>query len=584
MDFDTEKDSLDLKEMVGKYETDGFLAQIATLLPLIGPPIRYKPFHVLDAPMKMLTYLGGLNIYANTIDRIPYTFDEQDWERIVMQMVKVKGGYFDKFMPPAGADNDGYYEFYRVSMPVFMDYFDTGPTNFEEQEIERITRIFGPFDLEIAQKYKLSVACFIEIYNAIDHLLSLNLNRYIVLLKDPECEAYWNQMRQLDVSPADWKYNGDNPNLIELVTIMKDMSERHKINIENLYHLGQERVSAFISLFLCNKSNDIQYSLYTDENILMAKPLYRLTDGRLLVLHDKQILTAIYNLLYNFCKSLGNNGDRLYKRRGTYLEDKTSEVLKDYFGRGAHIHTEYKIDSKAQERQDILILFKGLALIIEVKSGDRVEPHDKTISSYEKVYRNFKRNIQKGYDQAFRIKQLFDSKTDFDIYDNKGIFRYRVKVKNYHNVFSMIVTLDKFGPIQTDLTQILILEESDNYPLSICIDDLETLLLSMKKLKKGPGDLIRFLKWRQRLQGRLKMSDELSIWGTFLTSPQFSLVEDPNVHFQPGEAADEIFDELYIKGLGFANEKNIEKKKSDRWITFNPSHLSDYASGKKPFR
>lgn len=583
MKFDIEEDSRILRELIGKYETDGFLGQIAILLPMIGPPIPYRPFNALDSPMKMLTYMGGLNIYAETSERIPYKFDHKEWEKIIKQMVKVKAGYYDKFLPGPDDDHKKYYDYYKVSMPVFMDYFDTGPTNYEEQEIERIQRMFASFEKEIFFQFGLSINDFIAIYNEIDQQLLLNNNRYLTLLENPICKEFWGRMKTLDILPAEWKYEGNEADLIELIKGMQHKEEKYKIRVEDLYHYGKDKVDGFLSLFLCKKDQGEDYLYYTSENIIMAKPLFRLNDGRILVLLDKQILSAIFNLLNSFCKSVGKNGDRLYKKRGNYLQEKIIEVLKTYFGKEAFIYEEYKLHPKAQDRQDVLLLCKGLSLVIEAKAGDRVEPHAKAMKAYEQVYRNFSRNIQKGYDQAFRIKSLFDNKTDFDIYNDKEIFNYRVKTKNYHSVFSLIVTLDKFGPVQTDITKILNLHEGDNvYPLSICIDDLETLLLSMKKMKKGQGDLIQFLKWREKMQGRVKTDDELSIWGTFLTNPKFKPASDPDMHFIPGEKAHDLFDELYNKGLGFVNEKNIDKKKSSNWIVYNPAKISEYISGKRP--
>lgn len=54
--------------------------------------------------------------------------------------------------------------------------------------------------------------------------------------------------------------------------------------------------------------------------------------------------------------------------------------------------------------------------------------------------------------------------------------------------------------------------------------------------------------------------------------------------FLPDQQVDEIFDELYRKGLGLKNEKNFDKKISNKGITFNPSHVSDYISGKRPIQ
>lgn len=59
-----------------------------------------------------------------------------------------------------------------------------------------------------------------------------------------------------------------------------------------------------------------------------------------------------------------------------------------------------------------------------------------------------------------------------------------IKTKNYHKAVSIVVTLERFGQIQTDLSTILKIYGKDDYPWSICIDDLEIFLLQMEKLGK----------------------------------------------------------------------------------------------------
>ena len=577
MEYNIDTDSKKLREMVGSYDCDGFMGQVAVLLSMIRPPIPYKPFHVLDAPMKMLTYMAGLNLSADQDIRKPYHFDEHEWKQIIMQMVKVKAGYFDLFMPPTDADKIEYYEFYKVSMPVFMEYFDNGPTNFEEQVIERIERIFSPIEKELTEKFGLGVKDFVAIYNEIDNQLFLNLNRYTALLKNPICKEFWDRMYKAKTSPAEWKYDGDEKDLIELVQIMKYQEERFKVSKDTLCaFFDRTKIDCFLSILMCKQEPDAAYLYYADINKVMRKPIYQLGDGRILIVHDKQILDAIFNHLYDFCRTI-KNGDRLFRRRGNYLQEKIVEVLKHFFGQSAFIYDEYKTAPKGHDRQDILVLAKGLALVIEAKAGDRVEPGRETKQAFEQIYYNFKRNIQKGYEQAYRLKKKFDTKEDFDIYDRNDVFQYRVKTKHYHNIFSIIVTLEKFGPVQTDLTKILEMDtDDDQYPLSICIDDLETLLLTMKKKKKGIGDLIRFLTMREALQGRLRISDELSIWGEFILNPNFKPKDDLNVHFMPGERADDLYDDEYASGLGFVNEKNIDRKKDERWVNFSPAKISEF--------
>jgi len=51
MEFDIEKDSNDLKELVSQYQPDDFIGDIAELITLIEPPrMQIYPFQGFDSP------------------------------------------------------------------------------------------------------------------------------------------------------------------------------------------------------------------------------------------------------------------------------------------------------------------------------------------------------------------------------------------------------------------------------------------------------------------------------------------------------------------------------------------------------
>ena len=89
-------------------------------------------------------------------------------------------------------------------------------------------------------------------------------------------------------------------------------------------------------------------------------------------------------------------------------------------------------------------------------------------------------------------------------------------------------------------------------------------------MKLGQGNLIKFLSWRQELQGRVHTNDETDIWATFLQKPKFSIPEEKQTTFRPSPMVGELFEELYKQGLGFTKEKNYDKKKDKRWKVLAP--------------
>ena len=585
--FDIEAESKSLKELVCKFDSEKLLSDISDLLTQIDSPgILLHPFQGLDSPLRQLLYVASLSISSNKEtaihNRTPTT---EEWKKIIFHVIRAKAGYFDLFLPKEEDDKVEYYEFYRVAMPVFMNYFSAGSLNFEEQEIDRIERRFQNFNIEIKNKFGLTVQNFISIYNLIDETFNDKLNRVFNLMRDDnECKEFCDKQEDKKTSPKDWIYEGSNSNLKEVILFFKDIGEKHKINKTALYDkYDSKKIDTFFELFTVEKA-ERNFLFYTQKNPIEFAPLFKLFDNRYLAISTKQILYAINNLLEDFCLDKKNKlNDRFVRNRGNKLQTKTEEVFAAFFKKDFHIHNEYTVTPNG-DGQDILILYKGICLIIETKAGKEPTPPsvpNDTRKVYEIIYRKFKNDIQEGYTQAFRIKKLFDTKTDFDIYDKGKNLKHRVRTRNYHSVFSLIVTEESYRKPQIDLSLLLKLDSTDNlYPFSVSIDDLEIILLTLRKQKMSVADFIHFLTLREKLQGRLECNDELELWGAFINNKKFSVPDEPDMHFKTFPEMTDIYDDLYKRGLGFKNEKLIDKKKSGRWEFMEPISRSRFNQNK----
>jgi hypothetical protein len=573
-DFDIDRDSANLKDLVAQYDSETFIADIAVLLTLIDfPRIPYYPFQGLDSPLRQLTYLASLNLSSHS-DKVSEqeVSSNNQWREIVKQTITVRAGYYEQLLPGENDDEAEFYKFYKVAMPVFNNYFDTGDLNFEEQEVERVSKLFTPFDSVIITELGLSTAQLLDIYHLIDNVLEVKLNTPLAILrKDEEASRFWNAMFEKKVHPQEWEYSGDNQNIFELVNFMKNRGEKFTISKDDLYDGSNNGVvDLFLDLFSIERVADDSYVYYTQPNKVLLNPIFRKQDGRYLIIYVKQIVHAIYKRLHEVLSS-STKRESFFTFRGKALQEKTVELLEQYFGSKAHIYNEYKVDGKAQ---DVLLLYQGLALIIENKAKREFQFSGvpDTMNIYKQFAGSFKKSIRDGYQQCWRIKDKFYYEDEFTISDLKNNPVFTVKTSKYHSVFSIIITQDKFREPQINLPDLLELhEDDDTYPLSISIDDFEVLILTLIKLKIGPGRLIRFLKIREQLQGRLKSNDELEIWGGFLVNKKFEVPDDPQMHYQTFPEMADIYDQLYKKGLGFKNEKNLDKKKSGRYLFFEPT-------------
>ena len=94
--------------------------------------------------------------------------------------------------------------------------------------------------------------------------------------------------------------------------------------------------------------------------------------------------------------------------------------------------------------------------------------------------------VQLGYDQCRRVESVLLSGKDVDILDASNMHKVlcHLKSKNIGDVWSIVVTDFEYVVIQTNLGPLLKKDEEALYPWSVCVDNLESMLL-MKKILKG---------------------------------------------------------------------------------------------------
>lgn len=568
-EFNIDKDSAYLKNLVAAFDPTYFLAEIAELLKLDGHGrIPYRPFDSLDSPLRQLTYLGYLNLTSDKgLIKNLRAPTQEEWDSIVEYSVRVKAGYYDAFLPAPDEDDEAYHELYKVAMPVFFDFHDTGTINYEEQELARIEDLFTPFDDIINGAFGLSVEDFIQLYDAIGEAIQLLFNEPLRLLQsDEELQAYKNEMRDKEVRPSEWRYAGENENIKRFISLMTNHLERNTISIDfDKQGIDKGKFERFRQIFSIERTPGA-FQYYTEPNELLLNPLFRLGENSILVISHKQLVHAIFKKLYN-AVTASPKAERFFTLRGNYLQQKVVSLFRKFLKNGGHYYNEYKIDGNGQ---DVLILYGSLAFILEMKAGKEVQlskmPDVKHL--YKQYLKTFEKNIDEAYVQCYRVKENFLNKNILSIHDKDNNHVFDVRTKNYRNAFCLIITQDRFRNPQVNLPDLLHIYEDDQYPLSICIDDLEIIILTLIKLKMTPGQLERMLIQREKLQGRLKTTDELEIWGHLIFNKAFKIPDDEDIHFSPGIGYVGKFDELYSNGLGFVNERNLDRKTSPQWKKF----------------
>lgn len=565
MNIDIEFKSKELKKFISKYDTNIFLGDLRSLMDYISSDPPMPSLRNLKSPLRQLYYLASLHLTSSKKEEneIIAQYSDEDWDHIVNLLNEIELGY-DQLLLPDNLEELSKEEAkkYIVTIPTFLSFFNQGALNYQEQIIERIEKQFIPFDGTIRDKFGLEVNDFLSFYFAIDTLIHIKINKVIPKEDNQSWESFVNEMCDKKIMLPDW--NDYLPEHIKyFFESMYDKGIVRRIEKkELLQQFSEEQINLFLDLFsLERKGTNFLY--FSEKNPLHKKPIFKTESKEYQVFETKQILYSIYDLLNEYCKNDAKIKDRYLKNQKELVELKIIEIFRPFLLKDYKIHHNYYLDEK---EQDILILHKGIALIIEVKAYKKREPQRDPSKAFRKIKDDFQREIGYGYKQAFRVKERFLDNDTFEIKSKKGEVIDTIRGKNYFSAYCIIVTLERYGQIQIDLSNLLDIYEDDEYPYSICVDDLEVFILAMLKKGKNFKNFIQFLYMRQFLHGHIYSNDELQICGAYL-GKKLSLKEcRSKAPIFTNPEMDLIFDDLYEKGLGFKNEINLEKKKSGKYL------------------
>lgn len=275
-----------------------------------------------------------------------------------------------------------------------------------------------------------------------------------------------------------------------------------------------------------------------------------------------QVILSINNFLEREITKKGKRKDKYLKLKGDLLENNILSLFKKFFGTEAKYYQSYYINGN---EQDILIIWKDFAFIIEAKGYNIREPFRNPEKAFPRIKDDFKKSIGYGYEQTKRVEEIIVSNNKLIIKDSKGKITEELDTAKIKECFSIIVNINSFGLVQNDLSYLLDINENDVFPWAVKIDDLEIFILTLIAQKKSPNYLINFLFFREELHGKITCSDELEICGGYLTK-KINSKKVKNLKLLKSQPDfGDIFDQQYRKKMGFKNEKNLYEKQSGNY-------------------
>lgn len=563
-----ESKSQELKDLISTFNTQWFLGNISGLMTHIGSGSAEDELAELSSPMRQIYFLGGLLVSSDPKNGKEIQYSDEKWDTIVRLLNEIEIEYDKIFFPKPDEEIDEEWKKIRtVAMPSFLSYFNQGPLNYEEQTINWVRNLYSQLDTIIEKATSLKTEHFIQFYENIDALMQRNFQGFTSNreLLNPD----WEKYTKLSVEPVDGIPN-----------IMLDMFEERRpmmsyvadLGIINRFlpqdivsdNLSLVQVNIIIGLLSCSrkKSDFLYYTATKPGNPLYEKPIVDIGEGMFQVFETKQVIHAIDNFLESTCSKNEEITTKLIEKKGKLLESQIVKLFEKFLKEDFKVYTGYYVDGC---EQDILILWKDFAFIIEAKGYKLHEPFRDPNRAFIRIKNDFKGSIGYGYTQTKRVEQKFIDQVILRIDDKNGNLIEEIDTTKYKDQdFSIIVNLKSFGQIQNDLSTLLEIAPDDAFPWVVKLDDIEVFLLTLLAKKKSPLSFINYLLIRENMHGKLICSDELEICGGYLSGSITERKMEKAEIIVTTPALANLFDQQYNEEMGFDNEKYLNEKRSGK--------------------
>jgi len=558
-----------LKDIVATYDTQWLLGDLSFLI-RTGKDRANDHLGKLSSPLRQLYYIAGLNISSDNANGNDIGYTPEKWNQISVLLNEIENDYQKLFFPNNPEEvTEEWKRVRQVAMPSFFSYFNQGPLNYEEQVLNWTRDLFTPLDAIIESVTSVKTEDFIQLYENLDKLNQINFQAHGTRkdLLRPNWKDYTKiQMEVPDGVPDFIKEIGERD--AHLHSFMADHGMIDRFYPEEIVsaNLPIEKIKVILNLLTAHRTetNFLYYTETKPGNPLYEKPIVDIGEGMFQVFEVKQVIHAVENLLEQICIATTENTTKYVNKKGKLLEHKIVELLSDFFKTDIKVYQGYYVDGC---EQDILILWKNYAFIIEAKGYSLNEPFRNPEKAFIRIKNDFNACIGYGYEQTRRVEKKFIDCVPLRITDKNGNLIVEIDTTKYEQDFSIIVNLKTFGQIQCDLATLIKLEnEDDVYPWAVKLDDLEIFLLTLIAQKKKPTDFVNFLLMRETLHGKLICGDELEVCGGFLIDKlKQKQIDNASVIATTPDLGN-IFDKQYYKTMGFKNEKYLYEKQSGKYV------------------
>ena len=363
-------------------------------------------------------------------------------------------------------------------------------------------------------------------------------------------EAYDIDMETLFCGLDQLEKNLSSGRLQAMNNLIKQMNRLEEFDIQNLPedYLEEGRTYAMqaigLDLFDVKKSTNWPNDLIQDLSLEIGEDKLFLSEGefcgwpiRTLPIKMKPFIKIgeiyycfdYYNLFDNFYRAfrkitvekIQNGVDRWKKIQGHSSEKTVSDVFRSLLpGSKIHLSNFYPIGSRESAENDILIEYKDVLIIVEVKAGAFTP--SPAITDYQSHINALNSLVIKAEKQALRVKKYIESAEKVYFYDGDDLEAktFSIVKSNYSQIYLFDVTLADFNDIAAHMEKIKVADAKEDI-IVLSLNDLWVY----KAYFDSPLQFVHFIKQRQ-LATRAKamsISDELDHLGLYIDKNMYAL-------------------------------------------------------------
>ncbi|CAM4330659.1 NERD domain-containing protein [Gillisia limnaea] len=554
--FDIRQKSLEIQDIISIYTKESFVCFFADFIRHNPERNHFGFSHKLKSKLKDSLYLIMLRLSSPIIGEEVLIFSEEvdkNLQKVADILLQIVGFYLGDIYSKDFDEIKNERHKTIVHEMAFKDYFQNGVLNYREQELNKVIRLFHPYQDKIKERLGIEFKSLIDIFQYSEEDYRKKSIKY-------KSFAFKNEFAKF----ARKSFNGEIPNN-EFSNEFSHLSEHIQNDFLDFYErphscllftkadyydmFDENDVDIFCELFSLPMDGVYDILFYSQPNPLGSKPIIKINDTEYLNVYQKQLPTALYSLLYTTLTASGKETEQVNLRRGkVILENHTREIFERFFKKSKHlqIFNNYYVNENTEEK-DLLIIADRNAFIIECKSSRNREPRRDITQAFQRIKSDFNHCIQKGYEQCYQVEQLILNCPNISIKSNNLV--QDLDTSYIRDVFSVIVTSERFATVQSDLGLLLnkpIAE--DLYPWSISIDDLEIFLKTLDLEFNNPTRrFAEFLEYRELLNEKLFSRDELDVCAMYLKNPSnFKKICESSDYVVTDPLLQQHFDGLYF--------------------------------------